>query len=181
IEITIKEGSGMEYVIEKMEAIKMIGFEKLIPMGEGYQKAPEFWDEFHEKYSQAPAAEAGEAEKEVRRAIADNQIGEFGVCIDDNVEEGYFRYMIAGRYMGGKVPEEMKLFEIPACSWAKFKCVGPMPEAFQAVNTRIFKEWLPGNPQYEPAFGINVEWYSDGDMDSESYESSIWIPVKSRH
>ncbi len=73
---------------------------------------------------------------------------------------------------------EMKVFEVPAGEWAKFKCVGPMPEALQTVNTRIFNEWLPGNQEFEAAFHINIEWYSGKDTGSEAYESGIWIPVK---
>jgi AraC family transcriptional regulator len=105
-------------------------------------------------------------------------IGEFGISIDDEPDSGKFRYMIAGKYDGGAVPEGLKLFTIPAALWAKFRCCGPMPGAFQTVNTKIFKEWLPGNPDYEVAMGINIEWYSMGDMVAPDYESEIWIPVK---
>lgn len=55
-----------------------------------------------------------------------------------------------------------------------------MPGSLQSVNTRIFKEWLPGNPDYEIAVGMNIEWYSYGDMDSSDYESEIWIPIKNK-
>ena len=48
--------------------------------------------------------------------------------------------MIAGEYKGGDIPKRMEVYEIPALEWAKFKCVGPMPEALQTVNTRIFNE-----------------------------------------
>lgn len=179
IEIVIKGGTGMEYVIEKMDAMKMIGIERTIPEGQGYQEAPAFWEEFRERYLASPEKMTG-AEQEIYQAIADNMVGEFGICIDDDAEKGYFRYMIAGKYRGGRAPEGMKIVEIPACSWAKFRCVGPMPEAFQTVNTRIFKEWLPGNPQYELAAGINIEWYSEGDLSGDCYESGIWIPVRER-
>jgi AraC family transcriptional regulator len=55
-----------------------------------------------------------------------------------------------------------------------------MPGALQSVNTKIFKEWLPGNPDYEIATGMNIEWYSSGDCSSYDYESEIWIPVKKK-
>ena len=51
--------------------------------------------------------------------------------------------------------EGMKVFEIPASEWAKFKCIGTMPQALQTVNTRIFSEWLPGNQDFEMTFPIN--------------------------
>ena len=37
-------------------------------------------------------------------------------------------------------------------------CIGPIPESLQSLNTRIFKEWLPGNPDYELYGNANVEW-----------------------
>ena len=76
------------------------------------------------------------------------------------------------------MPEGMTLYEFPDMEWAKFRCVGPLPGALQAVNTKIFKEWLPGNPDYEIAVGANIEWYSMADGSSSDYESGIWIPVR---
>ena len=73
----------------------------------------------------------------------------------------------------------MVLYEFPAGEWAVFDCVGPIPEAFQALNTRIFKEWLPGNAEFELSGGTSVEWYDvTGDTDSSDYHSAIMIPVK---
>ena len=57
-----------------------------------------------------------------------------------------FDYMIAGEYKGGDIPKGMEVYEIPALEWAKFKCVGPMPEALQTINTRIFNEWIQVTP-----------------------------------
>lgn len=42
---------------------------------------------------------------------------------------------------------------LPDMEWAKFRCVGSMPGALQSVNTKIFKEWLPGNREYKIAMG----------------------------
>lgn len=46
--------------------------------------------------------------------------------------------------------------------------------------TKIYKEWLPGNPDYEIAFGADVEWYDNGDMNAPDYRSEIWIPVRAK-
>lgn len=70
--------------------------------------------------------------------------------------------------------------EIPGYEWAKFRCIGAMPDALQTVNTRIFREWLPNNPDYEIAANLSLEWYAKGDTQSPDYESAIWIPVKRR-
>ncbi|MCI8976105.1 MAG: AraC family transcriptional regulator [Lachnospiraceae bacterium] len=183
VEIAIRGGEQMEYTVEKMDAMKMIGFEREVSCDNGFRDTPEFWEEFQMRYlSLRPEKEkeTGRREAEIREAVQENQVGEFGICFDDGAGSGYFRYAIAGRYRGGGVPEGMKVFEIPACTWAKFKCTGPMPEAIQAVNTRIYKEWLPGNPEYEIAANIDMEWYSKGEPESSDYESAVWIPVKRR-
>lgn len=177
IEVSIKGGNKMEFTIEKMEPMKMIGFEKNFSFESSYQEIPRFWDEFCRKYMQ-PAASAEGTEKEMRQAVEENKIGEFGVCIDDKSEENEFRYLIAGLYQGGRVPEGMKVFEIPAYEWAKFECAGSMPDALQTLNTRIFREWLPGNREYEIAAELNIEWYSEEDTESPDYHAGIWIPVK---
>ena len=54
----------------------------------------------------------------------------FGICIDD-AGKNKFRYLIAGAYKGGDVPEGMTVYELPDAAWAKFKCVGPLPGALQ--------------------------------------------------
>ena len=98
----------------------------------------------------------------------ENCIGEYGICIDDGkaADKGKFTYLVAGKYAGGE--------------WAVFDCVGAIPEALQSLNTRIFKEWLPGNADYEISGNANVEWYDcvNGENTDADYHSAIWIPVK---
>lgn len=177
VEISIKGGNKMDFTIEKREPMKMIGFERNFSYDTSYQKIPEFWSEFCGRYCGSDAG-FDQEENEIRQTIAECMVGEFGVCIDDIGDGKQFRYYIAGAYQGGTIPEGMKVFEIPASEWAKFKCIGTMPQALQTVNTRIFSEWLPGNQDFEMTFPINIEWYSGGDTGDSNYESAIWIPVK---
>ena len=74
----------------------------------------------------------------------------------------------------------MVLYEFPRHEWAVFDCVGPNPQTLQSVNTRIFQEWLPGNPDYELSGNATVEWYDclHGEMTDADYHSAIWVPVK---
>lgn len=83
--------------------------------------------------------------------------------------------------MGGNIPDGMEIYELPEVQWAKFKCLGPMPEAMQTVNTQILNEWLPGNTEYELADKCSIEWYSTvGKASDTDYQSAIWIPVRSK-
>ncbi len=158
IQVTVQGGNQMDCKITKMAGMKLAGFQKEFSNENSYEEIPKFWDEILKK-------------------DRSGFVGEYAVCVDD-VGGGKFRYIIAGKCEGDS-PEGMVLYEFPAGEWAVFDCVGPIPEAFQTLNTRIFKEWLPGNAEFELSGGASVEWYDvTGDMSSPDYHSSIWIPVK---
>lgn len=167
----------MNIKITSMHGLKLIGFQKVFSMENAYGEIPKFWEETFGKYASNihggnPPADAYE------KALVDNCVGEYGVCIDD-LGADKFRYLIAGKYNGGEVPEGMVLYEFPVGEWAVFECTGPLPQALQSVNTKIFKEWLPENQEYELAGNANVEWYDcTADQNDPDYRSAIWIPVR---
>lgn len=178
ISIIIQGGNSMDYIVEKMSSFKVIGFSREFSFDTAQVEIPKYWNETFKKYVKNIFAGNPPA-NEFEKAIYDTRIGEFGVCIDDISKEGKFRYMIAGRYMGGFIPTGMEIYEFPEIEWAKFKCIGPMPEAMQTVNNQIWKEWLPGNSEFELAGEFNIEWYSaTGSTKDSDYQSAIWIPVK---
>lgn len=168
----------MDYKLEKLAEFQLIGMEQEFAMETSHQEIPQFWDAFTKTHC-APLWAGKAPETALEKAVYGCNIGEFGVCIDDGSVPGRFRYLIAGRYDGREVPEELTVVSLPAMEWAKFRCSGPMPEALQSVSTKIFQEWLPGNPEFEIARGVNIEWYSmKKDTSAPDYESGIWIPVK---
>lgn len=181
IKVTVQGGDKMEYSIKKMPGLRLIGFQKEFSFDNSYTEVPKFWDEVWQKHMSAvySGKTPGTA---CEKAVADNRIGEFAVCIDD-IGGSRFRYLIAGKYSGGEVPEGMTLYEFPMCEWAVFDCVGPIPEAFQSLNTRIFREWLPGNPEFELSGNATVEWYDPMNTDTSAPDchSAIWIPVKRKN
>ena len=170
----------MDYKIKTMFNLKVIGFQKIFDEETAYTEIPKFWDEICEKYAKNIYAGNPPANP-YEKAIMDNCIGEYGVCIDD-LGNGKFRYLIAGKYAGSEVPEGMVVYEFPQGEWAVFDSIGPMPDSLQNLNTRIFKEWLPGNPDWELCGNANVEWYDcmNGEKTDPDYHSAIWIPVKKR-
>ena len=180
VNITVQGGDRMKYHVTPMFGFKVIGFAKAFAMETAQAEIPEFWDEICEKYAHNVYAGNPPATPQ-EKALMDNCIGEYGVCIDDgSTEPGTFLYMVAGRYTGGEVPEGMMLYEFPRGDWAVFDCVGPIPEALQSLNNRIFREWLPGNPEWELSGQANVEWYDciNGEKTDADYHSAIWLPVK---
>lgn len=176
ITLQVQGGYNMDMTFETMKGFTVIGFSHKVSFDSAYERIPALWDKFSEEYL-APLFAKGRPENATERVICSCMIGELGICIDDAQESGSFHYMIAGRYCGGGVPAGMTLYEIPEMEWAKFRCVGSMPGALQSVNTKIFQEWLPGNERYEIAAGLNIEWYSQGDVSAPDYESAIWIPI----
>ena len=178
IKFSVNGGDQMNYKITPMFPFKVIGFQKVFDMETAYAEIPKFWDEICEKYAYN-VYRGNEPANAYEKAIVDNCIGEYGVCIDD-VGGGKFRYLVAGRYTGGEVPEGMAIYEFPRGEWAVFDCIGPLPESLQSVNTRIFREWLPGNPEFEICGNANVEWYDcvNGEKTDSDYHSAIWIPVR---
>ena len=178
IKLSVQGGSQMDYKIAPMFPFKVIGFQKVFDNETAYAEIPKFWDEICEKYANSVYAGNAPANP-YEQALVDNCIGEYGVCIDD-IGGGRFRYLIAGKYTGGAVPEGMVVYEFPRNGWAVFDCIGPNPQTLQSVNTRIFSEWLPGNPDYELSGNATVEWYDciNGEMTDPDYHSAIWVPVK---
>ena len=180
IKLSIHGGDQMDCKITPMFPFKVIGFQKVFDNETAYAEIPKFWDEICERY--ALSVYAGNAPANpYEQALVDNCIGEYGVCIDD-IGGGRFRYLVAGKYTGGNVPEGMVVYEFPRSDWAVFNCIGPIPEALQSMNTRIFREWLPGNPEYELCGSASVEWYDcvNGEKTDPDYHSAIWVPVKRR-
>ena len=180
IKVQVQGGIQMEYKVTTMFQFKVIGFQKEFDYETAYQEIPKFWDEICEKYA-ANVYAGNEPANPQEKAIIDHCIGEYGVCIDD-IGGGKFRYLVAGKYSGGDVPDGMVVYEFPRGDWAVFDCIGPIPESLQSLNTRIFKEWLPGNPDYELCGNANVEWYDcvNGEKTDKDYHSAIWIPVKKK-
>ncbi|MDK2808485.1 MAG: AraC family transcriptional regulator [Clostridiales bacterium] len=164
VQISIIGGDQLDVRIEKLPAFSVMGMERRFSYEKAFDEIPIFWQEWRQKWSQSLP------------------IGKYGVSVEDETIGKEFSYLIAGDYVADiKVDmSEWNITEIPAFQWAKFRCIGPMPEALQALNRRIFNEWLPNNGRYEIAAGYNIELYSMGDTSDTNYESEIWIPVSKR-
>ncbi|MFA9464972.1 MAG: effector binding domain-containing protein [Velocimicrobium sp.] len=166
ISISIKGGSQLDYRLEKMEEFWVVGIEKIFSYERAFEQIPVYWAQYCSKYQR-------EYDKEMKNAC----IGMYGISIAEDRVGTDFRYLIAGNDCVDQIPEGLIRVKIPALTWAKFRCVGSMPEALQAVNTKIYNEWMVGNSEYEIAAGYNIEWYSNGDIKNRDYVCEIWIPV----
>lgn len=169
IELDIKGGYSMNAKIEKMKEFGVIGFRKSFNIETSYNDIPLFWNEIMQT----------EFSPELKEIIKKFKIGELGLCHGCGMD---FDYFICGFYDNSleSIPEGLEVLNIQSYDWAKFECIGPLPNALQTINTKIFREWLPSNPNYEMADEIDIEWYDCGDTTADDYHSEIWIPVKTK-
>lgn len=166
IRFSLEGGYLMDYKIEKKEAFTVLGRSKVFPYEGAKDQVPLFWNEHF----------AG--------GFGNTVCGVYGICIDEEMGEDHFEYLIADPCAPElEAPEGFVVKTIPAFTWAVFCCRGPMPGSLQDANTAIYTEWLPAVGNYKFAAGYCVELYDNpmnypkGTQD-ENYYCEIWIPVK---
>ena len=162
VRITIEGGCIMEYNIEKWEAMDLLVHAKEFHAETSETEIPKFWDEYYCN----PGC----------RKIP----GYLGLCAQQKTDGDAFRYGIGCKATDVEgIPEGFEIIHIPEYTWAVFKCVGPVPEAIQAMWERIYKEWLPVS-DYELIPDYDIENYLPGDPSSRDYVSEICIPVRKK-
>lgn len=155
INLKSKGSTVMDYKIVEKAAFTIVGIGRKFDCDTSYVEVPKFWDEHYENGG-----------KEIIG-------GMFGACIDGDGQS--FDYLIADIYFPwNEVPKGCVTKTFEAGLWAAFPYHGQCPEALQAVNTKIWSEWLPNCKEYTLAANYNLEVYFD-DLNGE-----IWIPVKKK-
>ena len=160
ITLTVQGGTNMDVRYETIQKFKVVGISRRFKNEGSYRAIPAWYDELRQQ------------------GVLDT-LGEFAICVDDNGAED-FAYWVVARYYGAEIPEGQEVMELPTATWAIFTATGPLPGALQTVNTQIFSEWLPGNPDWELDASISVEHYLPGNTAAADYKSEIWIPVKKK-
>lgn len=166
--ISLKGGYTMEYRIDKKEAFTVLAVSREFDYKNAKEEIPLYWKEHYEKGN--------------GKYIC----GMYGINIDLQMGNDRFTYLIADVYNPAvTIAEGMEVTTIPAFTWAVFPCKGPLVQTFQALNSKVFSEWLPAQRDYEIAAGYCVEMYDDpgkypnGTAD-ENYYSEMWIPIKKK-
>jgi len=161
IKIILEGGSVMDYRIEMKEAFTVVVMARVFTE-DSATEIPAFWGEYF------------------AQGLNEQVIPAMGVCGEVKSVGKDFRYGIGcPEEMVEVVPDGFEKWEIPAGTWAIFKCIGAMPNAIQAMWNRIYSEWLP-QAKYELVPSYDIECYPGSDVDSPDYVSEIWIPVKEK-
>ena len=103
-----------------------------------------------------------------------------GISFSRDLTDEEFPYGIGVAYNGETVTEDSLAVEtIPSYTYAVFKCVGPMPEAFQETYKKMYTEFFPAS-EYQPCMGVEFEVYPSDDVRNSSYTCEIWVAVEKR-
>lgn len=166
--ISLKGGYTMEYRIDRKEAFTVLAVSREFDYKNAKEEIPLYWEEHYAKGN--------------GKYIC----GMYGINIDPQMGNDHFTYLIADVYNPAvTIAEGMEVTTIPAFIWAVFPCKGPLVQTFQALNSKVFSEWLPAQRDYEIAAGYCVEMYDDaskypnGTAD-ENYYAEMWIPIKKK-
>lgn len=175
VKLILDGGNTMDYRIEKKDAFKIIAKKKRISSKTEMTTAEisEFWNKCAGDGT-IPAL-CGYIPKD---NIFSNAI--VGVCFGNDATQDDFPYAIGAMYNGAKVKEkDFTIDEIPAHTYAIFKCVGPMPGAFRKLYNQIYTEFFPAS-EYQPCGGTDFEAYPAGDVTSPDYTCELWISVEKK-
>ncbi|MDD4320840.1 MAG: AraC family transcriptional regulator [Acidaminococcaceae bacterium] len=171
VKLVLEGGTIMNYRIEAKKEFKVIAKTKSFSTKDdsNLQEIPKFWTRSKTDGTIATLCGYGVGSEFEGKVL--------GICYGDGCDKE-FTYSIATGYNGKKpVPKEFCINEMPARTWAIFKCKGAMPEAIQDLWRKIYTEFFPTS-EYVPKNEIDFESYSAGDMNSVNYESEIWVAVE---
>ena len=163
--LILKGEAEMEYRIVKKDAFRIVGVRDKIVMDAevNFERVPIFWQETAEK-GLIPA---------IASLVNGEPAGILGVssCFPEDEDNWYYIAAVTDK----PVPDGMREFTIPACTWAVFPGQGEMPGAIQELERRIVAEWLPTSG-YEWAEAPDIEVYLEPTPDNAKYE--VWLPIK---
>lgn len=162
IKIVMEGGNMMDYKIVEKESFTVVAKTRLFTDEESIIGIPAFWSEYFSHGLQYKVC------------------GAMGICSTLKNDSSAWQYGIGAEKLPEyvkEIPEDFEIIQIPAYTWAIFRCVGPMPLTIQNMWKRIYGEWLPQSG-YELIQEYDIEFYTEGDNSSADYVSEIWIPVK---
>ena len=172
VKLILDGGNLMDYRIEKRDSFKIICRKKQVNKPQGDTATADissFW---------AQCSTDGTVEKLCKYARFDNLHGILGICFSGEMADSGFPYGIGAEYNGETLTDgEFDIVEIPAHTYAVFKCKGKMPDAFKETYKKICTEFFPQSSTYEYGSGIELEVYPSADVQNPDYTCEIWLAV----
>lgn len=167
--LSLKGDKDIGYRIAERPSFQVVGKARTISTKDGvnYSQVADFWQESIQDNT------------EYRLLPYCKTKATLGICLDMDMAKEQFTYMIAVESDNSPQSDEFVVRTLPACTWAVFDCVGPMPEAMQQLLGRIWQEWFPSTG-YELAAAPELEVYFHGNAQAADYRCEAWMPLKTR-
>ncbi|MCL2818390.1 MAG: AraC family transcriptional regulator [Actinomycetia bacterium] len=161
--VTIEGVIEMEYRIVSKKPMRVVGVREPLSQDveESFKSVPLFWEK---------TTKEGMIPQILALAEGDPK-GLLGVSTCNEPDQNY--YYIAA-VSEKPAPEGMDELIIPQSTWAVFSGAGDS-SSVQALQKRIFSEWLPTSG-YEWANAPDIEVYYNDDPTHMAYE--VWLPIK---
>lgn len=176
VKLILYGGTTMDYRIEKKDAFKVICRKKQVNKPQGDTATADisaFW---------AQCNTDGTMNTITKYACFDNFKGMLGICFSNEMANSGFPYGIGAEYNNNAVTDDnFEIVEIPAHTYAVFKCNGRMPDAFKETYKKICTEFFPQNSDYVYGNGIELEVYPSADVQNPDYTCEIWIAVEKKN
>ena len=166
----------MGYIFEEKQQIRFVGFEKTLVADKCIGACPAFRSEVFSTYV-TPVQERGELATETEAVVQAAHVGEFEIAHFDDCEPGQVKYMIAGIWQEGPVPEGMTTLTVPAGLWAKVPVDCVLANGITMMGDRICGYWMSGQHVYEASMKLLMEYVPEN-AEAGKDQGGIWIPVK---
>ncbi len=175
LKLTLTGGSKMDYRIEKRDAFQVVCKRKRVGKPQSANATPDItamWQEYGADGTMKKLIDCM-PEKAVMKGL-------LGICFSSELDSKQFPYGIGVEYDGRKVDDDLEIVTIPANTYAVFKSIGKMPDAFIETYHRIVTEFFPQSSQYEYAENVEFEVYHSENVQDPNYQCEIWIAVKEK-
>lgn len=176
VKLILDGGSLMDYRIETMGNFKILCKKISIPPKEELTSAivSRFWKECRTDGTISALSKYIPEKDVFHKCIVGVSFGKDG----DNTNSPY---AIGVQYNETPITEkDFQLEEIPAHTYAVFKCVGTMPEAFNKLYHQIYSEFFPTS-SYQPRGGPDFEVYPSADVNNPKYTCEIWVALEKKY
>lgn len=165
--LSLKGVLEMNYRIEEKQAFSVVGIKERFSYTDNLGKSVgEMWG--------STSQETMGKISTLANAEPIGLVGAYSEMYPDNTTDYYI-----GVITTNDCPAEFVKLDIQAQTWAVFEIVGALPTAMSNIWGRIFSEFFPSTG-YEHTPAPEIEWYSNGDMNSPTYKSEIWIPITTK-
>lgn len=167
VEIQVKGGNNIASKTIKKYKFKVIGCKKEIHTENEKKELDNFKKYVYDRYDEGKFND----NDEFSVAMEENNIGEFG--IRKNIGKTSFEYMIAGRYVGGGIPEGMCVEEIPEAEWI----IVDHNDTTEGIKNYVENDRKQVADENDISDKVVIEWYETPDRDKKGFRSALWFQV----